>query len=264
MQLFGTQIQGLIDLSEDAEVSLTELYTELVDRISYVDFLKSDDPDSAEDREANIQELASNIRRYEEENPESTLSDFLEEVSLLTDIDNYDNDADSVVLMTIHSAKGLEFPVVFLPGMEENIFPGAITRAKEELYIYHAESRMVFGMTNRNRISRFAEEIPADLIERSKSREFSVRPTVMPSFSGAKPYSSGISVSEAGGFSQKPRVTAAPAGTYRVGDTVAHKAFGTGMIVSATQMANDTLLEVAFDKVGTKKLFANFARLTKL
>ena len=107
-------------------------------------------------------------------------------------------------------------------------------------------------------------KIPADLIERSKSREFSVRPTVMPSFSGAKPYSSGISVSEAGGFSQKPRVTAAPAGTYRVGDTVAHKAFGTGMIVSATQMANDTLLEVAFDKVGTKKLFANFARLTKL
>ncbi len=283
MQLFGAQIQGLIDLNEDEEVSLTELYTEMVDRIGYIDFLKNDDPETAEDREANVQELASNLRRFEEENPESTLSDFLEEVSLITDIDNYDNNADSVVLMTVHSAKGLEFPVVFLPGLEENIFPGmnsiyipseveeerrlayvAITRAKEELYIYHAESRMVFGMTNRNRISRFAEEIPTDLIERSKSREYSVRPTVMPSFSGAKPFGTGTSVAEAGGFSAKPRVSAAPAGTYRVGDTVMHKTFGTGMIVSATQMANDTLLEVAFDKVGTKKLFANFARLTKV
>jgi len=283
MQLFGAQIRGLIELNEDEEISLTELYTEMVDRIGYIDFLKSDDPESAEDREANVQELASNLRRYEEENPESTLADFLEEVSLLTDIDNYDNDADTVVLMTVHSAKGLEFPVVFLPGFEENIFPGmnsiyipseveeerrlayvAITRAKEELFIFHAESRMVFGMTNRNRISRFAEEIPDTLIERTRSREYSVRPTVMPGFSGAKPFASGTSVSEAGGFTQKPRVTPAPAGTYRVGDTVVHKAFGTGMIVSATQMANDTLLEVAFDKVGTKKLFANFAKLTKL
>ena len=102
------------------------------------------------------------------------------------------------------------------------------------------------------------------LIERSRSREFNVRLTVMPSFSGAKPFGSGTSVAQAGGFAQKPKVTPAPAGTYRVGDTVAHKAFGTGMIVSATPMANDTLLEVAFDKVGTKKLFANFARLTKI
>ena len=283
MQLFGAQIQGLIELNEDEQVSITELYTELVDRIGYIEFLKTDDPETAEDREANVQELASNLRRYEEENPEATLADFLEEVSLITDIDNYDNNADSVVLMTVHSAKGLEFPVVFLPGLEENIFPGmnsiyipaeveeerrlayvAITRAKEELYIYHAESRMVFGMTNRNRLSRFAEEIPETLIERSRSREFNVRPTVMPSFSGAKPFGSGTSVAQAGGFAQKPKVTPAPAGTYRVGDTVAHKAFGTGMIVSATPMANDTLLEVAFDKVGTKKLFANFARLTKI
>ena len=283
MQLFGAQMQGLIELNEDEQVSITELYTEMVDRIGYIDFLKSDDPESAEDRESNVQELASNIRRYEEENPEATLADFLEEVSLITDIDNYDNNADSVVLMTVHSAKGLEFPVVFLPGMEENIFPGmnsiyipseveeerrlayvAITRAKEELFIYHAESRMVFGMTSRNRISRFAEEIPEDLIERTRSREYNVRPTVMPSFAGAKPFGAGTSVAQAGGFVQKPRVAPAPAGTYRVGDTVTHKAFGTGMIVSATPMANDTLLEVAFDKVGTKKLFANFARLTKV
>lgn len=286
MTLFAAQMQGLIELNNDEKVTLGELYDELVERIDYLNFLKTDDPESAEDRAANVQELASNLRRFEEENPEGTLSDFLEEVSLITDIDNYDNNADSVVLMTVHSAKGLEFPVVFLPGMEENIFPGmasvyvpseveeerrlayvAITRAKEELYIFHAESRMIFGMTNRNRVSRFVEEIPETLIEHTRSRDYSVRPVSMPSFGGAKPFGEAPktkSVAEAGGFTPKPRVKPAPAGTYRVGDTVLHKAFGTGLIVSATPMANDTLLEVAFDKVGTKKLFANFARLTKV
>lgn len=286
MTLFAAQMQGLIELNNDEEVTLGELYDELVERIDYLNFLKTDDPESAEDRAANVQELASNLRRFEEENPEGTLSDFLEEVSLITDIDNYDNNADSVVLMTVHSAKGLEFPVVFLPGMEENIFPGmasvyvpseveeerrlayvAITRAKEELYIFHAESRMIFGMTNRNRVSRFVEEIPEMLVEHTRSRDYSARPVSMPSFGGAKPFGEAPktkSVAEAGGFVPKPRVKPAPAGTYRVGDTVLHKAFGTGLIVSATPMANDTLLEVAFDKVGTKKLFANFARLTKV
>ncbi len=286
MTLFAAQMQGLIELNNDENVTLGELYDELVERIDYLNFLKTDDPESAEDRAANVQELASNLRRFEEENPEGTLSDFLEEVSLITDIDNYDNNADSVVLMTVHSAKGLEFPVVFLPGMEENIFPGmasvyvpseveeerrlayvAITRAKEELYIFHAESRMIFGMTNRNRVSRFVEEIPETLVEHTRSRDYSARPVSMPSFGGAKPFGEAPktkSVAEAGGFTPKPRVNPAPAGTYRVGDTVLHKAFGTGLIVSATPMANDTLLEVAFDKVGTKKLFANFARLTKV
>ena len=286
MTLFAAQMQGLIELNNDEEVTLGELYDELVERIDYLNFLKTDDPESAEDRAANVQELASNLRRFEEENPEGTLSDFLEEVSLITDIDNYDNNSDSVVLMTVHSAKGLEFPVVFLPGMEENIFPGmasvyvpseveeerrlayvAITRAKEELYIFHAESRMIFGMTNRNRVSRFVEEIPETLVEHTRSRDYSARPVSMPSFGGAKPFGEAPktkSVAEAGGFMPKPRVKPAPAGTYRVGDTVLHKAFGTGLIVSATPMANDTLLEVAFDKVGTKKLFANFARLTKV
>ena len=286
MTLFAAQMQGLIELNNDEKVTLGELYDELVERIDYLNFLKTDDPESAEDRAANVQELASNLRRFEEETPEGTLSDFLEEVSLITDIDNYDNNADSVVLMTVHSAKGLEFPVVFLPGMEENIFPGmasvyvpseveeerrlayvAITRAKEELYIFHAESRMIFGMTNRNRVSRFVEEIPETLVEHTRSRDYSARPVSMPSFGGAKPFGEAPktkSVAEAGGFTPKPRVKPAPAGTYRVGDTVLHKAFGTGLIVSATPMANDTLLEVAFDKVGTKKLFANFARLTKV
>ncbi|MFR3918087.1 MAG: ATP-dependent helicase, partial [Hominenteromicrobium sp.] len=236
MTLFAAQMQGLIELNNDEKVTLGELYDELVERIDYLNFLKTDDPESAEDRAANVQELASNLRRFEEENPEGTLSDFLEEVSLITDIDNYDNNADSVVLMTVHSAKGLEFPVVFLPGMEENIFPGmasvyvpseveeerrlayvAITRAKEELYIFHAESRMIFGMTNRNRVSRFVEEIPETLVEHTRSRDYSARPVSMPNFGGAKPFGEAPktkSVAEAGGFTPKPRVKPAPAGTY--------------------------------------------------
>ena len=201
---------------------------------------------------------------------------FLEEVSLFTDIDNYDQEADSAVLMTVHSAKGLEFPVVLLPGWEEGVFPGmsvlynpeeveeerrlayvAITRAREELYIYHAESRMIFGTTSRNRLSRFAGEIPEELIEHSRSREWAHRSVgSMPAFGARSPQAA---------TAQTPfRPAFTPSGTYKPGDTVSHKTFGKGLILSATPMANDTLLEIAFDKVGTKKLFANFARLTKL
>lgn len=163
-------------------------------------------------------------------------------MSLFTDIDNYDAGADSAVLMTIHSAKGLEFPVVFLPGWEEGVFPSgavlynpeeveeerrlayvAITRAREELYLYHAESRMIFGTTNRNRLSRFAEEIPSELLERSQSRTWSrpvptgaARPSVPTAAAKPQPL-------------YKPHpVKPTPAGTYRAGDTVKHKTFGQG------------------------------------
>ncbi len=288
MKVFAQQILGLATLSEEEDVSMGALYDELLERTGYIEFLETDDPESAEDRIANVRELATNLKRYEEENPDGSLAGFLEEVALFTDIDNYDASSDSVVLMTVHAAKGLEFPVVFLPGMEENIFPGmgsvyepesmeeerrlayvAITRAKEELYIFHATYRMLFGSTNRNRLSRFVEEIPDALIERTRSVELSYgQRNAAPArnFSGEKPFASAAkpaSVAEAGGFAPKPRVVPAPVGTYRVGDTVQHKTFGIGLIVSATPMANDTLLEVAFEKVGTKKLFANFARLTK-
>ena len=261
------------------ELPPSQLYGELVDRLGYVDYLRQEDPDKAEERIENVQELSSMLRRYEEEaGEEASLSGFLEEVSLFTDIDNYDAGADSAVMMTIHSAKGLEFPVVFLPGWEEGVFPSgavlynpeeveeerrlayvAITRAREELYLYHAESRMIFGTTNRNRLSRFAEEIPSELLVRSQSRTWSrpvptgaARPSVPAAAAKPQPL-------------YKPHpVKPTPAGTYRAGDTVKHKTFGQGMVLSATPMANDTLLEIAFEKVGTKKLFANFARLEKL
>ena len=292
LEPFIRLMEEFSEKNQAGELLPSELYGELLFRLGYEDFLKEDEPEKAEDRIENVRELSSMLQRYEEEaGDEASLSGFLEEVSLFTDIDNYDSGADSVVLMTIHSAKGLEFPVVFLPGWEEGVFPGnavlydpsqveeerrlayvAITRAREELYLYHAESRMIFGSTSHNRLSRFAEEIPQELIERSRSREYAYRTSMGGAF-GSMPHSkerptpaSGRAC-QAGGFAaQVYRPTPAkpaPAGTFQAGDTVQHKTFGTGVILTATPMANDTLLEIAFDKVGTKKLFANFARLTK-
>ncbi len=287
---FVAMMNSLIEKNEGG-MAPSELYAQLLEDTGYLMFLKTDEPASAEDRAENVQELSTMLQRYEQENgEEASLSGFLEEVSLFTDIDNYDAAADSVVLMTVHSAKGLEFPVVFLPGWEEGVFPGnavlydpsqveeerrlayvAITRAREELYIYNAESRMIFGSTNRNRISRFAQEIPEELTERSRSREYAYRPESLGQtpLGGAQGIQSpGLQGSQrpAGGLpSYRPKPHApSPAGTYRPGDMVQHKTFGTGMILTAKPMANDTLLEIAFDKVGTKKLMANFARLEKL
>ena len=283
---FSALIQDLIEKDQSEEMLPSELYGELLKATGYLEFLRTDEPEKAEERIENVQELSSMLRRYEEEaGEEASLSDFLEEVSLFTDIDNYDSDADSVVMMTMHSAKGLEFPVVFLPGWEEGVFPGsavlydpsqveeerrlayvAITRAREELYLYHADSRMVFGTTSHNRISRFADEIPEELIERTYSREYGYRNVAfMPSFGGSK-FSDmgGFGTEKAEPFYKPDPVKPAPQGTYQAGDSVQHKTFGTGLVLTATPMANDTLLEIAFDKVGTKKLMANFARLEKL
>lgn len=292
-----TAFTGLLErfIEENQEEARpSELYERLLAAVGYESFLRADEPEKAEDRIENVRELSSMIRRYEEEaGDEATLSGFLEEVSLFTDIDNYDTDADSVTLMTIHSAKGLEFPVVFLPGWEEGVFPGnavlydpteveeerrlayvAITRAREELYFYHAESRMIFGTTGRNRVSRFADEIPEELLTRSRSRDYGYHgPSGFGGFGGSK-----YSEPEEPAFGKLPDfgkktvepiykpdpVKPAPAGVFRAGDTVRHKTFGEGLVLSATPMANDTLLEVAFEKVGTKKLFANYARLEKL
>ena len=274
-------LEELREKNDGGQLSPSGLYEELVDRLQYEDFLRQDEPEKAEEKIENVRELSSMLRRYEEEaGDEAALSGFLEEVSLFTDIDNYDQEADSAVMMTIHSAKGLEFPVVFLPGWEEGVFPGmsvlynpeeveeerrlayvAITRAREELYIYHAESRMIFGTTSRNRLSRFGGEIPEELLEHSRSREWAYRSRV----GAARPGTGAPRQASPGKAAFVPHpVKPAPAGSYKPGDTVSHKTFGQGLILSATPMANDTLLEIAFEKVGTKKLFANFARLTKL
>lgn len=279
IKVFTDLLDSLIEAAENC--SLHEIYEYILERTGYADSLKAEFEDY-EDRIDNINELASNIVKYEEENGEGAeLAEFLEEVSLMTDLDNYDTESDAVVLMTMHSAKGLEFPVVFLPGMEEGLFPGiqsiynpkeveeerrlayvGITRAKKKLYISHASSRMLYGQTNRNRLSRFANEIPSSLIEATAVKVYYKEPEVGERSMSyvekkmkneeAKQRSINIGMNKSGKES------------YCVGEKVKHMTFGEGMILSAVPMGNDTMLEVAFDKVGTKKIMANFAKLKKI
>ena len=268
-----TQISdGLAEAAE--ELPLNERFEKAMRDTGYLDSLALD-RETYQDRLENIQELSSNLLRYSEDNEEGDLNGFLEEVALMTDIDNYNEEADTVVLMTLHSAKGLEFPVVFIPGMERGIFPGiqslysasemeeerrlayvGITRAKERLYLTHARTRMLYGSTSHNAPSPFLEEIPEGLVEEKRKVTLSQqKPSVQRAAKPKKTFDHSF-----GPAAPKP---SAPAGSYRVGDTVGHKLFGTGVVLSAQPMGNDTLLEIAFEKAGTKKLMANFARLTK-
>lgn len=281
---FADTMKELIRAAEDDSVPLNELYQKILDKTNYIEALQAAEGDAAQDRIDNINELASNLIKYEEDNgEEASLSGFLEEVSLMTDIDNYDEYSDSTVMMTMHSAKGLEFPVVFLPGFEEGIFPGiqaiynpseieeerrlayvAITRAREELYILNAESRMIFGSTSRNKPSRFIQEIPEELVERSRSRSWKKpQPGVVLPTSSQE--ARAAATESARNFGPADiALPQEPSAQFRPGDSVYHKTFGKGMIVSSSPMGNDTLLEIVFDSVGTKKLMANFARLQKV
>ncbi len=236
-----------------------------------------------DERMSNIGELVSAARAYEETAEEPTLVGFLEDVALVSDVDKYDETADAVVLMTIHSAKGLEFPVVFLPGMEENIFPSfqtllvpeeleeerrlayvAITRAKRRVYITHVHDRMLNGRTSANPVSRFVSEIPEDLCrkeeelpEETELRQLRQRPAKQ------KPVNHFVNeTSKPSPALAKTRVSKTPA--LQAGDTVRHVTFGIGRVLSVRPMGGDTLYEIAFETVGTKKLMATYARLTKL
>ena len=272
LRAFTQIIDGLAEAAE--ELPLNELFEKAMRDTGYLDSLALD-RETYQDRLENIQELSSNLLRYSEDNEEGDLNGFLEEVALMTDIDNYNEEADTVVLMTLHSAKGLEFPVVFIPGMERGIFPGiqslysasemeeerrlayvGITRAKERLYLTRARTRMLYGSTSHNAPSPFLEEIPEGLVEEKRKVTLSQqKPSVQRAAKPKKTFDHSF-----GPAAPKP---SAPAGSYRVGDTVGHKLFGTGVVLSAQPMGNDTLLEIAFEKAGTKKLMANFARLTK-
>lgn len=255
------------------KMSLSDLLQEVIETTKYLDYL-NEDPESYDDRVNNLKELSSMFIKYQEESDEPDLSEFLEDVALITDIDSYNADEDSVVLMTLHSAKGLEFPFVFVVGMEEGIFPGAqsmfseeeleeerrlayvgITRAKEKLYLVNAQQRMLYGTTSRNMASRFLREIPSSVTDDVSTRSYKVASKKVAA--PVKNSSTSHSFGQAGNKAQKSTVE------YKVGDTVTHKTFGTGTILSLQPMANDTLMEIAFDKAGTKKMMANYARLEK-
>ena len=232
------------------------------------------------DRLENVLQMISNAEEYMENNPEGTLASYLEEVSLVADVDNYDRDAEAVTIMTVHSAKGLEFPVVFIPGLEEGIFPGgqnvldeeveeerrlcyvAITRAKEALVCTYVRERMVFGQTQYNRMSRFLEEIPDEYINRELSEMERAANEQRSSFRPRKP----IEISKE--LTSKPKevrkATAAPVSSFSTGDRVRHITFGEGTLLSAKPMGADILYEIAFDNAGTKKLMATYAKLKKI
>lgn len=281
LQTFARLIQELTDASSKPEVSLNDLYQLILEKTEYIASLRADE-DDAQDRVDNINELSSSLIKYQEENPEASLSGFLEEVSLFTDIDQLNSNTDQVVLMTMHSAKGLEFPVVFLPGLEDGLFPGmqaiynpseieeerrlayvAITRAREELHLTNAESRMIFGSTSRNKPSRFLNEIPEELVERSRSRSWK-KPEPGTDLPTSAYEARTISIHAARQFGPVDIPAQKSSQSYQTGDRVAHKTFGEGRILSVTPMGNDNLLEIDFQQAGIKKLMSNFARLTRL
>ena len=226
----------------------------------------------------NVEELKSSILTYQNEAEEPSLGGFLEEISLYTDVDKYEPEQDVVMLMTVHSAKGLEFQNVFLVGMEQGVFPGnrsldsredleeerrlayvALTRAKKKLTLTTAASRMLFGMTMRNLPSQFLTEIDRQLIEQETSQRQSRR-----GISADKPESVQSISLQRQMASAKPQKYKAEPKEFHVGERVRHAVFGDGTVLAITKMANDAMLEVGFDQVGTKRLMASHPKIKKL
>lgn len=269
-------------------ISVSELLQEIIEETGYVRELEAENTEEAQQRMENIDELISKAVTYEESEEEPTLSGFLEEVALVADIDSVDETQDYVVLMTLHSAKGLEFPQVYLAGMEDGLFPGfgaicaenptaeieeerrlayvGITRAKERLSISCARMRMIRGETQYNKVSRFVKEIPRELlagtIQKEKMPDIP-KPSIMAknAFS-AKPMAlRRTGVPEARNFGNS---TMKKPLDYAVGDTVSHMKFGTGVVKQIIDGGRDYEVTVDFSGVGVKKMFASFAKLKKL
>ncbi len=271
---FSALIEGLAELLNEG-MSLPDFYEEVLARTGYVDMLSAKDTEENKTRLENVRELKSSIHAYVENAEEPTLAGFLEEIALYTDIQEYNEQDDAAVMMTMHSAKGLEFPHVFLVGFEDGLFPGmraigdneemeeerrlcyvAITRAKKTLTISHAKQRMLYGRTNAALASRFLREIPEDCVVRKggyRSPQPAYSQWSQPVQPRAKEQYRKAQASDIG------RAAAAPMLELNKGDMVSHKAFGRGMVLTATKMGGDIFLEIAFDTVGTKKLFAKTA-----
>ena len=278
LRAFTFMIEELAQLLDDG-MSLPDFYEELMLRSGYVDNLKKKDTEENKTRLENVYELKSSINAYLENAETPTLAGFLEEISLYTDIEEYNDSDDAVVMMTMHSSKGLEFPNVYLVGFEDGLFPGmkaigdmeemeeerrlcyvAITRAKRNLTICHARQRMLYGRTSASLPSRFLRELPDNGVVKkggyaspqpSQSfglldQTYSARPATQPAVSRIPTYN-------------PPAKTAGPVLELNKGDMVNHTAFGKGMVLSVMKMGGDALLEIAFDQIGTKKLMAKTA-----
>ncbi len=273
------------------DMSISDLMQEIIEETGYIESLQAEDLIEAEARIENIDELMSKIAAYEEDceerNEPATLSGFLEEVALVADIDSLDENTDYVVLMTLHSAKGLEFPHVYLAGMEEGLFPSymtissgdqdeleeerrlcyvGITRAEEELTLTCARRRMVRGETQFNRMSRFLKEIPMELVSTGELFQKEEKPEKL-----AQKTNAYMQAKQA--FHTKPFAAARPAKQfgnpsggpgYAVGDRVRHMKFGEGTVQNIIEGGRDYEVTVEFEGAGVKKMFAMFAKLEKI
>ena len=273
LKKFALMVDELTDAVKTMQ--LDEFFDLLLQKTGYADYLKNMG-EEGKIRLENVQELKSNILKYMKESELPSLENFLEEVSLYADAEQTETTPDTVSMMTIHAAKGLEFKTVFLIGMEENIFPSArsinsldendleeerrlayvaITRAKKQLCVSTTDRRMLFGMTTSNPRSRFLGEIQGDCMEQVQSKKNVAAGTRKVEMVQS------ISLQQqlASRRNHHPQKTAAKSVNYSVGARVRHKIFGEGTILSVTDMANDSMLEIGFDQVGTKKVMANFA-----
>ena len=277
---FVTFIQTLRSKAE--YLSPSELLKDIIESTGYVKELEAEGTEEAEARIENIDELITKVVSYEEENEEPTLSGFLEEVALVADIDSVDGDDNQVLLMTLHSAKGLEFPFVYLAGMEDGIFPSymtitsddpteieeerrlcyvGITRAMRDLTLTCAQQRMIRGETQYNKVSRFIKEIPRELVE--LGREFKEKkPMDIPMPTSFRQMKQAFK--QPAFVPKQFEVKKADGLDYTVGDTVKHIKFGTGVVTAIVEGGRDYEVTVNFDKVGVKKMFASFAKLKKV
>ncbi len=283
LKSFVTFIQSLRTMAE--EISVRELLETIIDETGYVKELEAEGTEEAEARIENIDELISKVVAYEESEEHPTLSGFLEEVALVADIDSLDENSDHVVLMTLHSAKGLEFPNVYLAGMEDGIFPSymtvtsddpteleeerrlcyvGITRAMDHLTLTCARQRMIRGEVQYNRMSRFLQEIPEELLGTSRDQEKSVKPRIAETVRKTA-FQEARSSFKAKAFDPKEfKVTKADSLDYGENDRVKHIKFGEGTVEKIVDGGRDFEVTVNFDRCGVKKMFAGFAKLKKI
>lgn len=275
IEAFCNMIEELTAVADSLPIN--ELFELMLAKTGYLNALIAEGREG-QDRAENVKELSTGIIQYQNENEDATLSGYLEEIALVSDIDSYEAGDDAVVLMTVHSAKGLEFGKVFLVGMEQGLFPSsqsmfcgieeieeerrlayvAITRAKEKLYITNAATRMLYGSTSRNPRSEFVNDIPQPLCEETKARSvYAATPVQSSSRKDSFDYNN-VFYKEP---EKKAPVAAQTSLQYKTGMRVEHKTFGEGFIIKIIPMGNDAMLEIAFDTVGTKKIMAGYARL---
>ena len=277
LNAFSTMIEELAQVLDDG-ISLGDFYEELMIRTGYVEMLEKKDTEENKTRLENVRELKSSILAYVENAETPSLAGFLEEIALYTDIEEYNDGDDAVVMMTMHSSKGLEFPHVFLVGFEDGLFPGmkaigdmeemeeerrlcyvAITRAKQTLTISHARQRMLYGRTNASMSSRFLRELPQDEIEKKGAYVAPYRSERTDYDQPVRTRSAGEWYTSKNTYTPPKPANNAPVLELNKGDMVHHTAFGRGMVLSVVRMGGDALLEVAFDQIGTKKLMAKTA-----